>query len=132
MKLFRSIFLFLVAGLFIAGCSSNPSESEGKAVAEKQLGEQSQGKIKIVDFEKVDGQEGEFMGVKVYSMDVEYEVEFTAPCEWNSFTGFASLPGLSNKQFKAGERAKFSASIQFGKTENGWQGQLSTQKLLSE
>jgi hypothetical protein len=137
-----TIAIAILGVTLLAGCSSTPSASEGRDVLEKQIQEQSKGMIKLLDFRKTDGQAGELMGVRVYAMDFEAEVEFQEDCYWGGpFGGFEVMTGepgpfnafmfMGKRKARAGERATISGKLQFQKTEKGWQGKIASTQVQS-
>ena len=70
------------------GCSrSVPSERDGERVIRDRILRQSEGRIRLLNFKKTNGQDRNFLGVQLYSMEYEVEFEFTESCKW--VTGFA-------------------------------------------
>lgn len=56
----------------VIGCGpGRPSESLGRAALLAQVDDGSTDRVRLIDFKKTDGQVGEMLGVKVYSMDFE-------------------------------------------------------------
>jgi hypothetical protein len=129
-----------LAAVLLAGCSSTPSASEGREVLEKQIENQSKGVIKLLTFRKTDGQEGELMGVRLYAMDFQADIEFNQDCYWGGpFGGFEVMTGepgpfnafmfMGKRKARAGERFTISGKLQFQKTEKGWKGKLASSNL---
>jgi hypothetical protein len=139
-----SVFFLLVSSaLLFAGCSSKPSAGDGKQAVQNQINQDAQGRIKLVEFHKANGQLAEINAVKVYSLEFEAEIEFTEDCKWvignfgsqlsfvtaklvappasgfswNKFIDDANNPGTAMKQ---GQQVKVSGVIRFEKKENGW------------
>ncbi len=142
LKAFRAV---LAAGLLfiIAGCSSSPSQSDGKQAIENRIKEESQGRIKLTKFQKSNGAQGELMGFKIYALEFEAEIEFTENCKWVtgfqgsqlSFrtakavaepqSGFSWNKFLENTQSPGelvaqGQKIGVSGIVRFAKKENGW------------
>lgn len=129
-----SITLLLV---LLVGCSSTPSASDGEKILVDTIQKQSNGLIKLSSFKKTNGQSGEMMGVKLYSMEYDAEIEFQEDCYWGGFLGgFEAIrpnPGAlgevanrmgGRRPAKKGQHEKIKGKIQFEKTEKGWRGQL--------
>lgn len=137
-KTLRKIVLYISITMLLAvlvGCSSTPSDSDGKKILADTIQQQSKGLIKLVSFNKTNGQSGEVMGVKLYSMEYEGEIEFLDNVYWGSPFGLLGFDAAKadgsmlsimgkNKKAKKGDRYKFKGSIRFEKTEKGWRGEL--------
>jgi len=67
----------------------------------------------LVDFKKIDGLAAEFGGVRTY--EYTYEVSLRCTKDWNWGSGAAD-PSTC----KAGEIVKMRGTLDFRKTENGW------------
>jgi hypothetical protein len=131
--------------LYLSGCSSSstPSSREGKAEIEQRIKEQSNGMIKLVSFDKTDGQPFEAFGIKGYRLLYKAEIEFLDNCAWSAgqfgrwegnFQAVHPKPtsslqsllpegGLGMTPVKKGERTSVSGEVVFAKSENGWQVQ---------
>jgi hypothetical protein len=141
------VFLLLVClGAALSGCSGPPSASEGRQAIEDRIKGQSEGRIRLVQFQKTNGQSAEAMGVKVYTLEYETEVEFLEACKWNiiTFAGaimdnevsfrttkspdkpLSELAQLSESAtnpgtaVSKGQRFKLVGAIRFEKKEKGW------------
>lgn len=133
--------LLLSLCVVMAGCSSKPSDGDGKQAIQNQINQDSQGRIKLVEFHKTNGQLAEVNAVKVYSLEFKAEIEFASDCKWitglgGSMMGFrtAQLPnkslgalaqfaaddGMPGTIVKQGQQVKISGVIRFEKKENGW------------
>ena len=130
-KLIRYVVPVLAA-LFLAGCSSQPSESTGQKIIEKRIQAQSRGLIKLLSFRKTNA----LVSDNLYQMEFEIEIEYLDNCLVGSLGGgFGSLPDFTAEpgsslpaskfymqQKRKGEREKQSGQMGFVKTENGWRG----------
>jgi hypothetical protein len=125
---------------FFASCSSTPSSANAKEIINSRIERQSKGRIKLVNFQKTNGQMGEIFGVKVYQLSYKGEIEFLEDCFWvkgmDSAVGIGSVnfrtttvhEGLRNPlgamnnrtMMKKGARSKISGQLTFEKTEKGW------------
>lgn len=119
MRTHSAKILVLLLAIVAHGCtSSQPSEADARAIFEKRWAEQLQkGTAKILTFKKVNGQAAEFMGVKIYKLDYEAEIEYpqglNLHCK-DTFCGYA----IEIKE--VGEREIIRDSETFEKTEQGW------------
>jgi hypothetical protein len=77
-----AFFLFVGSALLFAGCSSNPSVGDGQQTIQNQINKDAQGRIKLIEFHKTNGQLAEINAIKVYSLEFEAEIEFTEDCKW--------------------------------------------------
>src|ERR1035441_2985112 len=147
-KKIKNTVLFLALGIcaVFSGCSGSPSVSEGSQAVEDRIKGQSEGRIRLVQFRKTNGQLAEVMGVKVYTLEYETEIEFLEACKWNiiTFAGAIMDDELSFRTTKApdkplselaqlaesatnpgtdvskGQRFKIVGAIRFEKKEKGW------------
>jgi hypothetical protein len=111
--------------------TSLPSESFGKQIIESEMQRQSQGLLRLVSFEKVNGMEINPAGVKTYMLEFKSVIEFQDNCMWSGTfrtagDGILSLTvqrghvdGIGAKKRK-GDRVTFTDSLGFQKTERGW------------
>jgi hypothetical protein len=129
-KLIRYIVPVLAA-LFLAGCSSQPSESTGKKVIEKRIQTQSNGLIKLVSFKKTNASSPD---KNSYVLEYEMEIEYLDDC-WVPSGGLEVTPPdliaapisssppssvLFAVKKRKGETTKTSSWLGFKKTEKGW------------
>jgi|GEM_PF-2404762 len=132
---FGFVFLF-VAAFLSSSCGNSPRPSQGQKHIEELIAKNSRGFIKLVDFRKTNGTVAELMGVKLYEMEFEADIEFANDCTWR--TNFAAqevqssadgywaqyaqslmqMAGQRNAQ--KGERATITGKMQFEKKERGW------------
>ncbi len=109
----------------LGGCTGGtPSEGDGKREFENKSKWSYQiknGVAKVLSFKKVNGQAGEFMGVKFYKMDYEAQLEFLK----NTPRRIGCLEFMEGDcgGHKAGDTITVKGEIGFGKTEKGWQGE---------
>ncbi len=139
MRIFHTFILTVLtcASFLLIGCSSTPSGSEGREILETTIHTNSEGLIKLVDFEKTNGQEGELFGVKIYSMEFKAEIEFASDCYWNDAFQvstqlrpmWAQMQGL--QKGTARTKQTITGTIHFEKTEEGWRGDLSSTRVLA-
>ena len=127
----------------MSGCSSKPSDGDGKQAVQNQITQDSQGRITLVEFHKSNGQLAEVNKVKLYNMEYEAEIEFSEPCRWLTDGSFrrnytfrtAAKPRSNLNQTTAildhintgdsstmakGQRFKIAGAISFAKKEKGW------------
>lgn len=128
------------------GCSGPPDEATGRRAIEDRIAAQSQGRIRLNSFKKVNGQSAEINSVKVYTLEYEATIDFQQQCRWNvtAFAGalmdteatFRTSPALDPSagalaqlmeqstnpglDIAGGQRMKLAGSIQFEQKEQGW------------
>lgn len=141
------IILFIVA---LAGCGrSQPSAADGEKVIADKIASQSEGRIKLISFQKTNGQAAEVMGVSIYRLEYSAVIEFMEDGKWliddplggaGGHAGFHTAkfqPKVANGQFtwtnwvsdtqqpgtplKRGQGERIGGVITFEKKENGWQ-----------
>lgn len=125
-----SVAILVVAvSINMAGCSnSNPSESDAKEAVLKYYKKYlDSGDLVVENVKKTDGKEMEFMGVKMYEMDVDVTLKY--PKGYNCGAGFdeplfcmGKRPiGKANFAIVPGYSEKLSKKVNFEKSEKGWQ-----------
>ena len=140
------LLAILILPLFSCG-PSLPSESDGKQVIQELVDERSHGRIKLLSFQKTNGQQRENRGVQYYVLEFEMQIEYTERC-WTSRGNFVApifstqkiqeddptLSGINramdriskrmavrgHEKVRKGRREKFLGSMTFEKTEKGW------------
>src|ERR1017187_2817506 len=107
-KKITSPVILLALGIcaVFSGCSGPPSASEGRQAIEDRIKGQSEGRIRLVQFKKANGQLAEVMGVKVYTPEFESEIEFLEACKWNirTFAGAIMDDELSFRTTKSPDK----------------------------
>jgi len=125
--------------IFSSACSSTPSTSAAEEFIRDRIKQQSEDKIRLISFQKTNGQEMAPNGVPLYALEYEAEIEFLERCRWgtkNDFDGkwrgdFAVFPPRDEPGFfggafypfgdaEKGSRTKVQAFVLFQKTEQGW------------
>ena len=130
MRTFQAIVLgfALFSMSLLAGCSSKPSESDMKQKIEQQIQQNSNGLIKLIGFQKTNGKDMEFAGVKIYEMEWVANLEFTGDCLWDK-SNFSAIPPpqgidwllhMGKQKVQKGRRIDLSGKTTFEKTEKGW------------
>jgi len=140
-RTFQMLVGLLVAlnTIFISACSSTPSTSAAEEFIRNRIKQESGDKIRLISFQKTNGQETVPNGVPSYTFEYEAEIEFLEQCQWgtkNDFDGnwrgdfavFApkDAPGFFGGLFspfgdaEKGSRTKVRAFVVFQKTEQGW------------
>ncbi|MGQ9696341.1 MAG: hypothetical protein ACUVWV_16545, partial [Thermodesulfobacteriota bacterium] len=94
----------------ILGCSKHPSERDAEAWVKRQI-EEEKGVAELIFFKKIDGEEKEWMGSKMYVMRCETKIKFL-----KDFGRSLWLPTI--KKGHIAHNDKF--YIWFRKTEKGW------------
>jgi len=130
---------FLLIALLLAGCSripEVPDASDGQKYIEGKIQKQSQGKIRLVSFQKSDGQKQEILGMSLYEMKYVAHIEFLQDCYWGPFpfgewngnyytanakpnSGYGISPDQW-RQISKGHTHELSGTLHFMKRENGW------------
>lgn len=134
--LFKKYNLITVLLCFVFyGCSSDPGASEGKRILENQINSQSNGYIKLLNFEKTNGIKLNASGRDVYELEYSALLEFQKE-GWKTsqpFGGFfsdfivhATKPEgwdavlSKSKHYNKGHKVNLTGKMTFEKTENGW------------
>ena len=80
------LILYIVIAGFGCVClpsySAAPPVNDCKQAFENHIKEQSEGRIRLLTFKKLEGTQGEVAEVEVYALEYEAEVEFTENCKW--------------------------------------------------
>lgn len=140
MKQLKLTLLTIAVAMMCACGASTPSPGDGPHVIEERIKQQSNGLIKLVSFEKTNGQQGELAGVKFYGMEYKAVIEFLDDCMWGSggpFRGGVSFEAIrghprgaldsfspayfGKQQVQKGQRVTVSGELAFEKAERCWQ-----------
>jgi len=133
------LLIALAMLLAMTGCGGPPSASEGRKQLESRIQSESNGLIRLVSFDKTNGVQQDFNGMKLYEMDYSAEMEFLDNCMWGgggllgwdgSFQAVRGQPGTGLDAFNPiyygkqkankGQHQKVSGKFMFQKTEQGW------------
>jgi len=132
-----------VAFALLASCSaSNQPSVPSDPEAEKQLAEriatESEGRARLVSFQKVEGSQAQAMAVSFYRLRFDSQIEFTQECKWllpSDGSMFRTRPLLADKAawpqyfentqypgviVKKGQREQVAATLVFSKTDSTW------------
>lgn len=110
----RTLTILLVISLIVlSSCSSKPSESKAREDLSKRLEKQFEGKVELIDFEKVNAVDRELLGQKMYIMEYNATLRALEECLVYSVT---NKPTIAKK----GEEIEFSNTMTYMKTEEGW------------
>lgn len=112
-------------------------EKIAKEILETKIAGQSEGMVKLVDFEKTNGIKQSFNGMEFYTLEYSATVEFQQEV-WKECDPFQGCFGnfnfrnvaprgmeaavLSFKHFTTGSKVKTAGKMNFQKTEKGWRG----------
>lgn len=114
MKNIHIILAVILSLTFVfTSCSSKPSESIAKEDLSVRLEKQFEGKVELIDFEKVNAVDRELLGQKMYIMEYKAKVRALEDCLIYSVT---KMPTPLQK----GEEVEFSNTMTYMKTEEGW------------
>jgi sulfatase maturation enzyme AslB (radical SAM superfamily) len=125
------LFLSIVMSMcLLMGCGK-PSATDAQKIVNNLIQKQSHGFIKLINIKKTNAQEGEMMGVKLYSLEYEAVIQFIDNCYWaeNTFTAQKNNPGpwggFMTKWFRAsrGQQTVVHGKLNFEKMEKGWRGE---------
>jgi len=135
------VAILFASFLILPSYASRPSESEGEQAIRVQIAREANGRIRLVEFRKTDGMEGQLMGYQVYGMEFAAKIEFTETCKWliggplvqqitfetsravtsssvtRQLLEDAGNPGMVVAQ---GQQVTVTGVIQFIKKESGW------------
>lgn len=125
--------------IFFSSCSSTPSTSAAEEFIRNRIKQESGDKIRLISFQKTNGQETTPNGVPSYTLEYEAEIEFLERCRWGTKNGFdgtwrgdfavsppEDAPGFNGGIFapfrdaEKDSRTKVRAFVVFQKTEQGW------------
>lgn len=110
----HTLTLLLVTSLIaLSSCSSKPSESMAREDLSKRLQKQFEGKVELIDFEKVNAIDREFLGQKMYVIQYNAKLRALEECLVYSVT---KSPILIEK----GNEVDFTNEMTYIQTEKGW------------
>lgn len=136
----QGIAVILLTSVFaLDACTPKPTESSGRQVVEHLIAKQSSGTIRLDSFAKTNGQQTELLGVKVYLMYYQAEIEFNNDSWWGGMTGpsttepFAAIPyrpssgapynvldTLLKTKVRRGDKKTITGVLRFEQSERGW------------
>jgi outer membrane murein-binding lipoprotein Lpp len=136
---FHTFFLVTVIGtILLSGCSNSPSSSDVRRVLESRIQEKASGVIKLNSIATSNGREVNAMGKKLYFLDYQAEIEFTADCYWGgrsaSFEVVIGDPRQYDSHYlqgkecvQKGQQETISGSLRFELSDGGWQEEIPSQ-----
>jgi hypothetical protein len=129
------ILVLLSVVILQSGCSKSPRASLGKQTLQNIVTSQSDGRIKVTEFDKTNGIAREIAGQRIHTMEYTATIRFqkpgwkggdafvgyfssfavadTAPAGWEAF-------GKNWKFFEKNAEVQLTGEIIFEDTENGW------------
>jgi hypothetical protein len=134
----------LVPVFLAVGCSpSVPSARQVEQMLDDQVVLESHASIKLVHFEKVNGQKSEIAGIELYEMEYKCEIKFFEDCWWTDKDAFGYWTGhffvghgdpasvhdqIYNPTFSGDKKHRddhmtLTGKLKFEKTEKGWRAQ---------
>jgi hypothetical protein len=142
MKPYGAGSLFAICTL-LAACDPRPKESLASEAVRGHIDSGKEDRVKLVDFRKIDGQEAELLGVKIYAMEFTAAAEFTdeawvttggsimepnvrittTPIEQTPSTCGQSLNACFSqtpRRASKGDRIDLAGTVTFEKKESGW------------
>ena len=140
-----ALILPLIA--MLTSCSSSPSGADGERAIQEVIKKDSEGRIKLVKFQKTNGANGELRGFKMYALEFDAEIEFAEDCKWLTGTYGQSLSFRTSKPVAApksgfswnkfaddtqnpgelvtkGQKVLVSGVVSFVKKEKGWAAEI--------
>ena len=136
----KKLFLILLIVPFLSCGIKDEKTTKAEKSFKEVISKIEYGKLKVLDFNKVNGIERDMWGTKYYTLEFESKVEAITDVSfyddyYNTWKRFFSIYDINdirkNKQkkfrnidlvrFKAGDTFKVSGKINFIKKENGWE-----------
>jgi hypothetical protein len=120
----------------VVGCggqssSNSPTDSETEAAVRAMVEQDSGGRMRVVTYQKTDGQPNEAFGIHGYTLYYAVEVEVIQPC-------FMDVPFVAHAperfggtNMNPGDRFKSTGKVGFERRESGWK-RLSPNKAVVE
>jgi hypothetical protein len=138
-KVIIKFLLVVISSILIQSCSLFDNRPDlAKQELENQINTQSAGVIKLLSFEKTDGEDVDVAGFKEYKMDIKATIEYQQDCykvsdmqgwPYSNFNTvadkpanniYSSLMGYKFFGFKKGHRVELSGQAIYEKKESGW------------
>jgi hypothetical protein len=131
----NAVVLLTILGAGAAGCTGGPL-AVARSTYEQDVTRASQGKLRVVSFEKINGVSQNMYGQRLYELDYRAVVEFAQPGWTNSgamftlespYSVYDQQPtgwdawGNDFKYHEAGARITFTGTMTLLKKENGWE-----------
>ena len=131
------IVLSIIMVATLSNCGEDiPSVAQGKSILEEKY--EKSACLKLLNFDKTNGQKSEFGGVLGYKMEYLASMELRTGCYgyfsdekkkfWSNPTkehseqGDKNMKNIGYRLINAGESVQIKGVISFGKKENGWEG----------
>ncbi len=140
-SLFTALPLLLASTLPPLGCAPKPSQAAGRNVVQHLIEQKSNGAIRLLSFTKTNAQQLSLLGVKMYVMYYQAEIEFVEDA-WcgglldNPFTCVRDrrprdpildtqlmADTLMKERVRNGQRKTVTGSLRFESSERGWAGE---------
>lgn len=135
-----TVLITVVITLPFYSCSSDTRVSQARERLEQQVQKESKGLIKIKNLVKVNGQESNLLGSKVYEMDFKVIVEYQDDCYknvntwgglWNNYFTVVKDPRqernfynaystASYQEYKKGTKEELTGVAYYLMKEKGW------------
>jgi hypothetical protein len=136
-----TILLYAIIGLFLTGCGDDiPNVALGQKALEAKY--EKLDCLKVVDFDKTNGQKSEFGGVLGYEMwflatielksgcygfydDKRKHFDYSSPQKERSKyfeQGVENMTAIGYRLVQEGEKVAIAGKLSFSKKENGWEG----------
>ncbi len=139
--LFTALPLLLASTLPLLGCAPKPSQAAGRNVVQRLIEQKSNGAIRLLSFKKTNAQQLSLLGVKIYVMYYQAEIEFVEDA-WcgglldNPFTCVRDrrprdpildtrlmADTLMKERVHNGQRKTVTGTLRFESSERGWAGE---------
>ena len=125
------LLIIFVLNIFFISCSTSP-EAIAKKTYNDMVSKDSQGKLKLIDFEKTNGVKGSFFGKEIYELEYKATIDFVESC-WKDEGPTSANFQVKEKEpkgwdawnhlykyFDKGSKMTYNGKIALEKTDNGW------------
>lgn len=120
----------LLISISYAACSQDtPPTTQAQYHLQKLINDTSEGRIRLDDFERLDGRTVTYGGSEGYLLSWEAQIEFLEDCYWpvgldplksEPLSGELALSSKQGQVRRKGERTAIKGTFHFEKTEKGW------------
>lgn len=129
--------VILAIPFFFISCSDLPGIDEVEENVKIQIDVESNGDIQLIDIEKSNSKDQEFLGQKMHTVEYKATIKFKKDCfmyadktgfgpYFSSFKTYYSEPDFNPSlqmqivKFRKGDTKEFNGKVTFSDTENGW------------
>lgn len=131
------IFTLMIASLFFNSCSNKPGINDVEETLQNQINNESEERIELINIEKTNSIDNEFMGQKVHTIEFKAKIKFLEDCMmyvnksgmgpyFMNFKTYTKEPDFNPSMMKQivtcakDVEVEYFGSATYSETEKGW------------